>query len=277
MGKRRSTADYEQKIEQGRCQGRGDDYVPYYTVQDIPSKGRVMRKNGIRANRLHTTLSDKESICSMIFELSDKVIGDPLEQFVLPLDETLVIAEELGIKHPIHPTTKKYEPLVPDFYFQIKGTDDLPIDVIREFKMKDDLVNKRVLEKFEIERVWCERNGYDWGIITEEELDPIVCKNIGIIYDYYFIERIGLPDWTEDQTKQLVAEFIKRIVDTSESMRNVCNGLDQDAGLEPYTCLNLFKYLIAHNIIKVDLRKTIDVSQVIQVTLNRDKYEKEYS
>lgn len=276
MGKRRSTADYEKKIEQGRCQGREEDYEPYYTVQDIPSKGRVMRKNGIRANRLHTTLSDKESICSMIFELSDKVIGDPLEQFALPLNETLVIAEELGIKHPIHPTTKKYEPLVPDFYFQIKGTEHLPIDVIREFKMKDDLVNKRVLEKFEIERVWCERNGYDWGIITEEELNPIICKNINIIYDYYFINRVGLPEWSEEQTKQLVAEFIKRAVDATESMRDICNTLDQDAELEPYTCLNLFKHLVAQNIIKIDLREPIDVSKVIRVILNKDKYEREY-
>ena len=210
MGKRRSKADYEQKIEQGRCQGRGDDYVPYYTVQDIPSKGRVLRKNGIEANRIHTTLSDKESICSMIFELSNSIISDPLEQFVLPLDETLVIAEELGIKHPSHPTTKKYEPLVPDFYLLVKNHQGSSDRVIREFKLKNDLVNRRVLEKFEIERVWCERNGYDWGIITEEELEPIICKNIDNIYEYYFIDRIGLPDWLPNQTKELVAEFIKR-------------------------------------------------------------------
>lgn len=276
MAKRRSTADYEKKMEQGRCQGRDEDYVPYYTVQDIPSKGRVMRKNGLGANRIHTTLSDKESICSMIFELSNKVISDPLEQYVLPLDETLVIAEELGIKHPIHPRTKKYEPLVPDFYLLVKGKDNLPSKVIREFKMKDDLVNRRVLEKFEIERVWCERNGYDWGIITEEELDPVICKNIESIYDYYFIERVGLPDWSTEQTKQLVAEFIKRTIDATVSMRDICNGLDQDAGLEPYTCLNLFKYLLAHNIIKINLRELIDVSKIIQVTLNREKYEEEY-
>ncbi len=276
MGKRKSKADYTQKIEQGRCQGRGDDYVPYYTVQDIPSKGRVMRKNGLHSNRIHTTLSDKESICSMIFELSDKVISDPLEQFALPLDETLVIAEELGIKHPINPVTKKYEPLVPDFYLQVKCRDTTPNNVIREFKMKDDLVNRRVLEKFEIERIWCERNGYDWGIITEEELNPIICKNINIIYDYYFIDRVGLPQWSEEQTKQLVAEFVKRAVDATESMRDICNTLDQDAELEPYTCLNLFKYLVVQNIIKIDLTEPIDVSKVIRVILNRDKYVREY-
>lgn len=276
MGKRRSKADYEQKIAQGRCQGNGDDYVPYYTVQDIPSKGRVMRKNGLRSNRIHTTLSDKESICSMIFELSDKVISDPLEQFALPLDETLVIAEELGIKHPINPGTKKYEPLVPDFYLQVKSRDGTLTNVIREFKMKDDLVNRRALEKFEIERVWCERNGYDWGIITEEELDPVICKNINIIYDYYFIDRVGLPEWSKEQTRQLVSEFIKRAVDATESMRDICNSLDQDAGLEAYTCLNLFKHLVARNIIKIDLRKPIDVSKVITIILNRERYEKEY-
>ena len=59
-------------------------------------------------------------------------------------------------------------------------------------------------------------------------------------------------------------------------MRDICHQLDQDAGLEAYTCLNLFKYLVANNIIKINLREEIDVSKVIPVTLNSVKYEEEY-
>lgn len=51
-------------------------------------------------------------------------------------------------------------------------------EIARTIKMKDELFKKRVLEKFEIEREYWRRRDIDWGIVTEEEIDKTLARNI---------------------------------------------------------------------------------------------------
>lgn len=89
-------------------------------------------------------------------------IIDIREQFpLLSLEETIVIADELGIKHPADP--KMGEPIVmtTDFLLTVnKGEDNL--ELARTIKMKDELLKERILEKFEIEYVYWEKRGVEW-------------------------------------------------------------------------------------------------------------------
>lgn len=88
---------------------RRKDYEPAITIQDVSSLGRSTRISGIRTGRQHEFLSDMERNYCHIINFSDDAI-DIREQFPLQLDLTMLIAEELGIKHPIHPKTKKRKP-----------------------------------------------------------------------------------------------------------------------------------------------------------------------
>ena len=73
----------------------------------MPSTGRPTRLKGIKINRQHELLSDLERNYFHLTEYSDCVF-DIREQFPLfPLEETTVIADELGIKHPTNRKTKK--------------------------------------------------------------------------------------------------------------------------------------------------------------------------
>ena len=84
-------------------------------------------------------------------EYSDFVV-DIREQFpLLPLEETIVITDELGIKHPTYPKT--HEPIVmtTDFLLTVDKGEGL-VELARTIKMKDELLKERVIEKFEIER-----------------------------------------------------------------------------------------------------------------------------
>lgn len=54
--------------KEGRGQGRGADYHPWLTIQDVPSQGRSHRLKGIKTGRVHHLLSDIEhepSTCSI--------------------------------------------------------------------------------------------------------------------------------------------------------------------------------------------------------------------
>src|SRR5690625_5548923 len=60
-------------------------------------------------------------------------------------------------------------------------------EVAHTIKMKNQLLEERVLEKFEIEREYWERKGISWGMVTEEEIDKIMARNISYIHDYFDI------------------------------------------------------------------------------------------
>ncbi|MEK4950812.1 TnsA endonuclease N-terminal domain-containing protein [Bacillus sp. FSL W8-1127] len=153
MSKRKRIAKEEQWIREGRGSGRGANYKPWLTIQDVPSSGRVSRIKGNKINRQHEMFSDLERNYFYISEFSDLVV-DIREQFpLLPKSETIVIANELGIKHPTNPKTNEPVVMTTDFLLTIEK-DNRFIDVARTIKMKDELLKERVIEKFEIERVY---------------------------------------------------------------------------------------------------------------------------
>nr|WP_254052811.1 TnsA endonuclease N-terminal domain-containing protein [Bacillus sp. V59.32b] len=116
MSKRTRTSRTEKWIKEGRGSGFGAEYKPWLKIQDVSSKGRSTRLKGIKTNRQHEFLSDLERNYFYITEYSDLVI-DIREQFpLLPLEETIVIADELGIKHPTNPRSGELIVMTTDFY-----------------------------------------------------------------------------------------------------------------------------------------------------------------
>ncbi len=188
--KRQSTIlSIEKRIKEGRGQGYGKEYIPWLLIQDVSSIGRAPRILGWKTNRIHHLLSDLERSYFYILEWSD-VVTDIREQFpLLPLEETMSIANELGIKHPIDPKTK--EPIVMTTDFLINTGDKL---IARTLKMSDDLESRRVIEKFEIERVYWQKRHVDWGIVTEAQIPNKLVKNIDYIHQEYVnedVEQLG--------------------------------------------------------------------------------------
>lgn len=186
MSKRKRTSKIEKWIKEGRGTGVGPDYKPWLHIQDVSSLGRSTRLKGIKTGRQHEFLSDLERNYFYLTEYSDLVV-DIREQFpLLPLEETIVIANELGIKHPTNP--KNSEPIVmtTDFLITLDRGQGL-MEVARTIKMKNELMKARVLEKFEIERMYWQRRDIDWGIVTEDEIPKIMARNISYIHNYYDI------------------------------------------------------------------------------------------
>lgn len=173
MSKRKRTSKIEKWIKEGRRSGIGSEYKPWLKIQDVSSLGRSTRLKGIKTNRQHEFLSDLERNYFYITEFSDLIV-DIREQFpLLPLEETIVIAEELGVKHPANPKTGESVVMTTDFLLTINKGQGV-IEVARTIKMKDELLKEGVLKKFEIEREYWQRKDIDWGIVTEEEISKTI-------------------------------------------------------------------------------------------------------
>ena len=221
MAKRNRKLDYEKMIKEGLGSGKGIDYKPWLKIQNFPSKGRVTRVKGIKTQRQHELFSDLERNYFYYLDFADNVV-DIREQFpLLPINETIMIAQELGIEHSKDPTTK--EPIVMTTYFLItcKEQNGDIVEKARTLKYKNYLLNKRVLEKFEIERLYFEKQEIDWGIVTEEEVDKTVSNFIADLYTYQYLSEIesfneidveSLEDMKLYFISQCITIFIKNTI-----------------------------------------------------------------
>ncbi|PYS46386.1 MAG: hypothetical protein DMF68_19400, partial [Acidobacteria bacterium] len=104
------------RLKEGRGQGTGLDYKPWIRVQDLPAtQGQRNRDFGMTVGRQYELLSklERDYFLTVDFPLSspnkpekDKRKNDIREQFpLLPIDLTIAIAEQCGIKHPVDPKT----------------------------------------------------------------------------------------------------------------------------------------------------------------------------
>lgn len=270
MAKRNRVKDNKKLLKESRGSGIGKEYLPWIRIQDVPSKGRVSRIKGITTGRQHELMSDMERDYFYLLDFSDEIM-DIREQYpLLPIEDTLAIALELGIKHPEDPQT--HEPIVmtTDFLITI-NKDDQFIDVARTIKPKDDLLNKRVLEKYEIERQYWKRKEIDWAIVTEQEINKTVAQNISFVHGYRNIEDIdSFLEISSLEIKDFIYEFLKRIVDDKRSMRNICSEFDSDMHLEKGSGLSIFKYLVINKIIDISLKEKIDVNKNILIEAIRE-------
>ena len=155
--------DYKRSLKGKYGLGEGKSYKPWLRVQDVKSKGIRSQILGLTTQRIHHTLSSIETEFFYLAEFSDQII-DIREQFPLfPLDLSIKIAKSLNINHPTHPETDTPIIITTDFLLTMKKANEIAYKAI-SVKPEGNLVDLRVLEKQEIERVWWELLGINYSI-----------------------------------------------------------------------------------------------------------------
>lgn len=242
------------RSKEGRGVGTGADYIPYLLIHDVPSLGLASRVWGWKANRVHHLLSQLELKFFYTVEWRLDVL-DIREQFPLHLDETLTIANRLGIRHPRDPKTKDYVVMTSDFVITVrKGF--VTEELIRAVKYRNDLENKRVKEKLEIERIyWQEIRELDWNIVTEEELDVNLVANVEWLHAHRDVER--LTPLTVEDVAQIESLLTPQVAQGRFRLRDLTNECDEHLGLEPGSSLDVVRHLLANRRWEVDMRTRI--------------------
>ncbi|MBD1382445.1 TnsA endonuclease N-terminal domain-containing protein [Metabacillus arenae] len=265
MSKRKRTSNIEKWIKEGRGAGIGADYQPWLKIQDVSSLGRSTRLKGIKTGRQHEFLSDLERNYFYLTEFSDSVF-DIREQFpLLPHEETILIADELGIEHPRHPKTGEYVVMTTDFVLTVENRNQ-QVDVARTVKSKEDLFNERITQKFEIEREYWSRRDTNWAIVTEEEIDKIYARNISYIHSYYTISHFeNFQGMLNLLLEDLKLEYIKRLLNPIMTIREISNQFDKDTNLASGSGLSIFYHLIINKAISVDLSQELRVDEIIEI------------
>jgi len=272
LAKRKRSTTEERKLKDGRGQGLGVDYKPWVTIQDVPSLGRSTRLRGNKVPRQFEFLSDLERNYFYLLEYSDSVV-DIREQFpLLPIEETIVIADELGIKHPTNPKTGKPVEMTTDFLITV-NKDQQYQHLARTLKYKEDLMNERVLEKFEIERVYWERQDVDWGIVTELEIPKDMAHNIAFVHGYSDLSVIeGFEEVIAYEIDEMSIYFIKKLLAEDKTVKQIAKEFERDFGMIVGCGLSIFKHLVITKAIELDLLDKLDVNHIQQIKAVRKDF-----
>ncbi len=140
-------AQIDRRLKEGRGQGQGRDYKPFIYTRDVSSLGRSHRLPGSKTRRLHHLLSDLELAIFLTLDRSPQVT-DIREQFPMRAEDTVRIAEELGLAHGRY----KGIPQVLTSDFLVDFDDPQRPSVAIQAKYSADLQKPEVIERLELER-----------------------------------------------------------------------------------------------------------------------------
>jgi hypothetical protein len=254
--KRRTTRrSIARRLKEGRGKGRLADYKPWLHIQDVPSLGLACRAKGWKTERVHHLLSILELLYFFVLEWSSNVVDIREQYALLPLEETLAIANSCGIRHPVDPKTRQPIVMTTDFVVTVRHGNTV-IDQPRTVKYRDDLFSPRTLEKLEIERRYWEARGKKLKIVTECSIPRVLAQNVQWLHPYRrFQDFTDLPD--------LILSLVGSIVVNTLQTRNaplsdITNSLDDELGVEAGTCLAITRHLIANRVLRVDMLKPIN-------------------
>jgi hypothetical protein len=245
------------KIIEGRGQGRLESYEPYLKVHEFGSTGRAHRVRGWKINRVYQLMSDLEFYFFLIMQWQSEII-DIREQYpLLPLDETIEIADSLSIRHPAIKNKRGEEVVMTTDFVLTKFQNNAQVDFVRTIKPYKTLNNKRVIEKFMIEKEYFGRRDIDWGVVTDEQIPRVFALNINYLYDgYFWNETRGFTPQAVDRLvynfKDILIRYNMDLLKTSTEFERI-NGLNMGEGI------NFLKFLLTRKEIFTDMNQKINL------------------
>lgn len=270
MAKRRRAITQKVIVEwlkDGRGQGEGPDYKSLYTIQSVASRGRVHRIKGWKHGRVHHLLSDLEKYCFLIFEWMVLII-DIREQFpLLPQEETLAIADEIGVRHPRDPVTKYPVVMTTDLLLTEKQNQKLGY-YARAVKYWDDLRDSRTIEKLEIERRYWLARGINWRIMTERHISPVFVDNVWWAHPYFLLT--DLYPLSANLIEDVALALTQKVLTVDAPLREITRQCDAEFGLERGWSLSIVRHLIANKRWEIDMYSRFRTSQRLILTNVRD-------
>jgi hypothetical protein len=229
------------RLKQGRGKGDRENYLPFFRIRDFSSMGRTHRPKGQKIKRHFELFSDLEYYVFCHLDFADDVY-DIKEQFNLNLDDTIRIARQLNIKHPPEKSDEKF--IMTSDFLVIKNDGS---KIVLSVKPISELKKNRVIQKLQIEFEYWRSQGVQWHLITENELNPIVLKNLRELREAYvlklnhidkFLIQLRKIDWKQNVR---INEVIKRL--SIDIKITYANGR------------SIFLQLLAKKIIKFDYTK----------------------
>ena len=237
-------AQIDKRIKEGRGQGEGANYKPFIYTRDVSSLGRSHRLPSSKTQRLHHLLSDLELAIFLTLDRSPYV-SDIREQFPMRVEDTVRIAEELGLPHGRYQGTPQV--LTSDFLVDFE--DPQRVSVAIQAKYSADLQKPGVIERLELERRYWQEKSIPWVIVTEREVSKVAFANIQWLYPAHAEDDIDVDNLAHYQ--QLFMLEFQRCPD--QTLTAIAQALDTSGQLEVGQALYWLRQLLARHYFRFDM------------------------
>lgn len=154
-------------------------YEPFWRVEDVRSSGiKTKIAHFSTPGRVMHLLSQNE--LWMYLDLAQNTdIVETHEQFAIPLDFSLPIAEALGVKHPVYSDSGNV-PVIQTIDFVSTRIDGSR--VAHPVKQQSDALRERTMEKLAIQEAYCELEYIDYQLMTSTELRTVKSESLEAMY-----------------------------------------------------------------------------------------------
>jgi hypothetical protein len=255
-------ADIVRWQQQGLGTGDGAAYKPWIDARDFASSGRKSRAWGSHSKREHHLLSDHEYFAFLALDFR-ATVADIKEQFPMQRDETLDIAEQLNVRHPVYPKTAVPVVMTTDFVVTVQSSSACPTLEAYTVKPLTDLEGsgaRRILDKFEIERLYWNRRGVTLRLLTTRELYTQFVFNLDWLnYGAHLAEEDLSSVDSFLSAFERISHQEKALMDVLEECRDACK-LPVD-----FNVSNLFRYCVWTHRIEVDLSLEIGLQHPVSL------------
>lgn len=248
------TDDYIKRTAIGKGVGEKEDYIPFFSVNELHSYGRSHRVNTWLRKRYFDLLSDLEKAC-LYEQLWKDDTYDIREQFPLNPFITLELCKRNNIKHPITKINNENEAVVitQDFMVTKLDCEGKKKYTAINCKYKKKSENKSMQNRMEIEKLFIENYGGEWRLFTEED----ICKNLVFNLDnglrYYW------SDYIDILTCENVIKFLDYISDGCTrklvSLKNVLEIYSKIHDISYSNACTIFLHCVMRKYITFDLKK----------------------
>lgn len=224
-------------------------------VTTFSSKGRATRIFGYKTKRIHHLQSDNQLRVFLLLEWNEIVENIEENVELKDLEITIDDVENLRLDKFSDKEGELYQ-LHTNFLVTTKR-DNIEEQVAISVKALSELERKTVIEKMEIERRFWRAKGIRFYVITEKEINKQLVDNIKWVRETLIDKSI--------ENKRELAEHLYYFLQENkqEKLNDVLEEFDVNAELKEGTALFIFRYLIAIKKIEVDMKKSIDLNEII--------------
>jgi hypothetical protein len=242
----------------GYGQGIGQEYQPWLDKEKVWAKKPVISLKGWTTGRVHYLTGELTRPYFFIVEWSS-VVTDIREQYpLLPLEETLTIAKDLGIRHPVHAQTRKPVVLVSDFLLTVTKNETSVLNA-RALTSVASLESKRTIELLEIERRYWAARGVDWGVATEREIPMAFADNVDFLHHHMICD---LSEYLSEERRVVLPELVPLLTqlvrEKSQPLNHLTRRCDTQLGCSPGTSLTMAYHLLATRQWCIDMKVPIN-------------------
>ncbi|GAA4650235.1 TnsA endonuclease N-terminal domain-containing protein [Kistimonas scapharcae] len=233
------------RLKDGRGTGNGVDYVAFIRVGEFDSSGESVRVKSTSVGRVHHFHSGIELAAFLIFDRNRTTV-DIREQYPIPLDDTLNICRQLGIRHP--QTKGELHIVSTDLLIDLRGGKQIAIAV----KNAKDLDDERILEKLQIEKAYWEGTGVNWYVFTEREVSAALKANLKWLKPFLDIDTQKAYSLTEDDAYSLISRIQQY---PNNLVTKLCGRLDDEYQVEPGFHIEALRFSVALGYIEAPIDK----------------------